>query len=94
MLTQVADGVLTHQSELLLNNAVVVQGRAGALLMDPGITGSEMACLANDLRELGEPVDADRRRQNSLIRASRSRGGSRRRILQDASAAASAARRG
>jgi glyoxylase-like metal-dependent hydrolase (beta-lactamase superfamily II) len=59
VLTQVADGVLTHESELLQNSAVVVQVRAGALLMDPGITGSEMACLANDIRELGGPVDAD-----------------------------------
>ena len=58
MLRQVAEGVLTHQSELLQNNAVVVQGRAGVLLIDPGIQGSEMACLANDLRELGQSVVA------------------------------------
>jgi glyoxylase-like metal-dependent hydrolase (beta-lactamase superfamily II) len=58
MLTQVAEGVLIHQSELLQNNAVVVQGRAGVLVIDPGIQGSEMACLANDLRELGQPVVA------------------------------------
>jgi glyoxylase-like metal-dependent hydrolase (beta-lactamase superfamily II) len=58
MLKQVAEGVLTHQSELLQNNAVVVQGRAGVLLIDPGITGAEMATLANDLRELGQPVVA------------------------------------
>ncbi|RPI48134.1 MAG: MBL fold metallo-hydrolase, partial [Chloroflexi bacterium] len=58
MLRQVAEGVLVHQSELLQNNAVVVQGRAGVLLIDPGITGDEMACLANDLRELGQPVVA------------------------------------
>jgi glyoxylase-like metal-dependent hydrolase (beta-lactamase superfamily II) len=58
MLTQVAEGVLTHQSELLQNNTVVVQGRAGMLLIDPGIQDSEMACLANDLRELGLPVVA------------------------------------
>jgi len=56
MLKQVAEGVLIHQSELLQNNAVVVQGRTGVLLIDAGITGSEMACLANDLRELGQPV--------------------------------------
>ena len=37
MLTQVAEGVLVHQSELLQNNTVVVQGRAGVLLIDPGI---------------------------------------------------------
>jgi glyoxylase-like metal-dependent hydrolase (beta-lactamase superfamily II) len=58
VLRQVAEGVLIHQSELLQNNAVVVQGRAGVLLIDPGITGDEMACLANDLRELGQPVVA------------------------------------
>ena len=51
-------GCAGHQSELLQNNAVVVQGRAGVLLIDPGIQGSEMACLANDLRELGQPVVA------------------------------------
>jgi glyoxylase-like metal-dependent hydrolase (beta-lactamase superfamily II) len=58
VLRQVADGVLIHQSELLQNNAVVVQGRAGVLLVDPGIRSSEMACLANDLREWGQPVVA------------------------------------
>ncbi|MFI1355248.1 MBL fold metallo-hydrolase [Streptomyces sp. NPDC020898] len=58
MLRQVAEGVLIHQSELIQNNTVVVQGRAGVLLIDAGITGDEMACLANDLRELGQPVAA------------------------------------
>jgi glyoxylase-like metal-dependent hydrolase (beta-lactamase superfamily II) len=58
MLTQVAEDVLVHQSELLQNNTVVVQGRAGVLLIDAGITDSEMVCLANDLRELGQPVVA------------------------------------
>ena len=58
MLTQVAEGVLVHQSELLRNNTVVVQGRAGVLLVDPGITSEEMCCLANDLRELGHRVVA------------------------------------
>ena len=58
MLTQVAEGVLIHQSELLENNAVVVQSWAGVLLIDAGITDSEMVCLANDLRELGQPVVA------------------------------------
>lgn len=51
MLRQVSDGVLTHQSELLQNNAVVVHGTAGVLLVDPGLTRDEMACLANDLGE-------------------------------------------
>ena len=58
MLTQVTEGVLVHQSELLQNNAVVVQGRAGVLLVDPGIKGDEMVGLANDLRESGQPVVA------------------------------------
>lgn len=58
MLKQVAEGVLVHQSELLLNNTTVVQGQAGVLVIDAGITGSEMACLANDVRELGQAVVA------------------------------------
>ena len=58
MLKQVAEGVLVHQSELLENNTVVVQGTGGVLLVDAGITGDEMACLANDLRESGQPVVA------------------------------------
>ncbi|MFI1235946.1 MBL fold metallo-hydrolase [Nocardia salmonicida] len=58
MLTEVAEGVLVHQSELLQNNTVVVQGRDGVLLVDAGITSAEMVCLANDLRQLGQPVVA------------------------------------
>jgi glyoxylase-like metal-dependent hydrolase (beta-lactamase superfamily II) len=58
VLRQVAEGVLVHQSELLQNNTAVVLGRDGVLLVDAGITGDEMACLANDLRELGQPVVA------------------------------------
>ena len=58
MLRQVAEGVLTHQSEFCQSNAVVVQGRAGVLLIDPGVYGSEMACLANDLLDEGQSVVA------------------------------------
>ena len=58
MLRQVAEGVLIHESEFLQSNAVVVQGLAGVLLIDPGVTGAEFACLANDLHELGQPVAA------------------------------------
>lgn len=58
MLTQVADGVLVHRSELLRNNTVVVLGAAGALLVDPGLTGEEIACLAADLADLDRPVVA------------------------------------
>ena len=52
---QVAEGALTHQSGLLENNTVVVQGRASVLLIDPGIQGSDMSCLANGLRALSQP---------------------------------------
>ncbi|MGO9781147.1 MAG: MBL fold metallo-hydrolase [Streptosporangiaceae bacterium] len=58
MLRQVAAGVLIHESEFCQSNAVVVQGRAGVLLIDPGVQGSEMACLATDLGELGQAVVA------------------------------------
>jgi glyoxylase-like metal-dependent hydrolase (beta-lactamase superfamily II) len=58
MLRPVAEGVLAHQSELLQNNAIVVEGRTGALLIDPGITGDEMTCLASDLSESGRTVVA------------------------------------
>ena len=58
MLKQVVAGVLVHESECIQSNAVVVQGRAGVLLVDPGITGEEMAALANGLRELGQSVVA------------------------------------
>jgi len=58
VLRQVAEGVLAHESEFIQSNTVVVQGRAGVLLIDPGITRDEMADLANNLRELGQPVVA------------------------------------
>ena len=58
MLRQVAEGVLIHQSEFCQSNAVVVRGQAGALLIDAGIYGYEMACLANDLSDAGQTVVA------------------------------------
>ena len=58
MLRQVAEGVLIHESEFCQSNAVVVHGRAGVLLIDPGVHGSEMACLANDLSDSGQTVVA------------------------------------
>ena len=41
MLRQVAEGVLVHESEFLQSNAVVVQGRAGVLLIDAGIPATK-----------------------------------------------------
>ncbi len=58
MLKEVAEGVLVHESEFIQSNSVVVQGRDGVLLIDPGITGDEMAAIASDLRVLGQPVVA------------------------------------
>jgi glyoxylase-like metal-dependent hydrolase (beta-lactamase superfamily II) len=58
MLKHVAEDVLVHESEFIQSNSVVVQGRTGVLLIDPGITSDEMAALASDLRELGRPVVA------------------------------------
>ncbi|MGO9221633.1 MAG: MBL fold metallo-hydrolase [Streptosporangiaceae bacterium] len=58
MLRQVAEGVLIHESEFCQSNAVVVHGRAGVLLIDPGVLGYEMACLANDLSDSGQTVAA------------------------------------
>lgn len=58
MLEQVADRVLVHQSALLQNNTVVVQGGAGVLLVDAGITEAELRCLGEDLRALGQDVVA------------------------------------
>jgi glyoxylase-like metal-dependent hydrolase (beta-lactamase superfamily II) len=58
VLRQVAEDVLIHQSEFIQSNAVVVRGRAGVLLIDAGITGDELACLANDLSHSGQPVVA------------------------------------
>jgi glyoxylase-like metal-dependent hydrolase (beta-lactamase superfamily II) len=58
VLTQVADGVLVHESEFLQSHAVVVQGPAGVLVIDPGVVSSELAGIGRELRELGLPVTA------------------------------------
>src|ERR1700733_15873938 len=58
MLRPVAEGGLIHQSEFCQSNALVVPGQAGVLLIDAGIYGSELACLANDLSDAGQTVVA------------------------------------
>jgi glyoxylase-like metal-dependent hydrolase (beta-lactamase superfamily II) len=58
MLRQVADGVLVHVSEFVQSNAVVVQGPTGVLLIDPGVMGDELDCLADDIAQLGQTVVA------------------------------------
>jgi glyoxylase-like metal-dependent hydrolase (beta-lactamase superfamily II) len=58
MLRQVAEGVLIHQSAFMQTNAVVVRGRTGVLLIDAGVRGDEMTCLASDLSASGQTVVA------------------------------------
>ncbi|WFE34390.1 MBL fold metallo-hydrolase [Micromonospora sp. WMMD975] len=58
MLSEVADGVLVHRSEFLQTNTTVVRGRAGVLLVDPGLQDHELACLADDLSASGRTVVA------------------------------------
>ncbi|MCW2936879.1 MAG: hypothetical protein JWM19_7841 [Actinomycetia bacterium] len=58
MLNQVADGVWVRQSEWVLSNAIVVRGDDGLILVDPGIDGSDLNELADDVDRLGIPVVA------------------------------------
>ena len=58
MLSQVADGVWVRQSEWVWSNAIVVRGEGGLLLVDPGIDGSDLNQLADDVDRLGIPVVA------------------------------------
>lgn len=58
MLTQIAEGVWVHESECIQTNTVVVQGADGLLLVDPGLTETELRSIAEDVRELGQRVVA------------------------------------
>lgn len=58
MLKQVADGVWVRQSEWVWSNAVVVRADAGLVVVDPGIDGSDLGELADDVARLGGPVVA------------------------------------
>jgi glyoxylase-like metal-dependent hydrolase (beta-lactamase superfamily II) len=58
MLNQVADGVWVRQSEWVWSNAIVVRGERGLILVDPGIDGSDLSQLADDVDRLGIPVVA------------------------------------
>jgi glyoxylase-like metal-dependent hydrolase (beta-lactamase superfamily II) len=58
MLNQVADGVWVRQSEWVSSNATAVRGEDGLILVDPGIDGSDLNQLADDLDQLGIPVVA------------------------------------
>jgi hypothetical protein len=56
MLKQVAEGVLIQQSEFCQTNTIVVQGRLVCCLSTPGYSAMKWPALANDLRELDQPV--------------------------------------
>ena len=58
MLNEVADGVWVRQSEWVWSNAIVVRGEAGLTVVDPGIDGSDLDQLADDVDGLGIPVVA------------------------------------
>ena len=58
MLSEVADGVWVRQSEWVWSNSTVVRGPDGLVLVDPGINGSELDQLANEVEQLGAPVVA------------------------------------
>ena len=58
MLNEVADGVWVRQSEWVWSSATVVRGHTGLVLVDPGIDGSDLDELADDVDRLGIPVVA------------------------------------
>jgi glyoxylase-like metal-dependent hydrolase (beta-lactamase superfamily II) len=58
VLNQVADGVWVRQSEWVLSNAIAVRGEDGLILVDPGIDGSDLNQLPDDLDRRGIAVVA------------------------------------
>lgn len=58
MLKQITKDVLVHESECIQSNAVIIQGNAGVLIVDAGLTSGEMVTIADDLHELGQSVIA------------------------------------
>jgi glyoxylase-like metal-dependent hydrolase (beta-lactamase superfamily II) len=58
MLTEVADRVWLRQSEWVWTNSIVVRGEGGLIVIDPGIHGSELEDLAEEVERLDVPVVA------------------------------------
>lgn len=58
MLNEVADGVWVRQSSWVWSNATVVRTDEGLVLVDPGIDGSDLVDLADDVDRIGLPVIA------------------------------------
>jgi glyoxylase-like metal-dependent hydrolase (beta-lactamase superfamily II) len=57
-LNQVGDGVWVRQSEWVWTNSIVVRGDEGLVVIDPGVNGSEMEELGEEVERLGVPVVA------------------------------------
>jgi glyoxylase-like metal-dependent hydrolase (beta-lactamase superfamily II) len=58
VLSEVAEGVWVRQSAWVWSNSTVLRGDDGLVLVDPGIDGSELDQLADDVERLGIPVVA------------------------------------
>ena len=58
MLNEVADGVWVRQSEWVWTNSIVVRADDGLIVIDPGIEGTELDELADDVARLGIGVIA------------------------------------
>ncbi|WP_431277118.1 MBL fold metallo-hydrolase [Leifsonia poae] len=58
MLTQIADGIQSHEAEFCQSNAVIVQGQDGVLLIDVGVSEREMASIVTNLADAGQGVVA------------------------------------
>jgi glyoxylase-like metal-dependent hydrolase (beta-lactamase superfamily II) len=58
VLTQIASGVFVHVSEFCQSNAIVVQGEAGVLLIDPGVHADEIIAIAHEVAAMGQEVVA------------------------------------
>ena len=57
-LDEVADGVWVRQSDWVWSNATVLRSDEGLVLVDPGISGDDLAELADAVDGLGVPVVA------------------------------------
>lgn len=56
-LTPIRDGFYVAVSSQFATNSVVVRGNSGSLVVDPGVTVTEVQALASDLQSLGMPAE-------------------------------------
>src|SRR3954468_12165857 len=67
-LNQVADGVWVRQSEWVWTNSIAVRGEDGLILIDPGITGTKLDQLADDVDDPPRRPRRPARRRHALRR--------------------------